>query len=90
MLQFPVSDDQWLLVGHLIQSQVRRGWGRPARDPRTILDAILWVTINGERWHRLPPEFGPPQTAYMKWLQWRRQGIMDKILEILAAADHPS
>ncbi|NUX57640.1 transposase [Paraburkholderia youngii] len=87
MLQCPVTDEQWLLVAHLIQPQGRKGWGRPRRDPRTILDAILWVIITGERWHRLPRDFGPPQTAYMKWLQWKRQGIMDTILERLSAKE---
>ncbi|TDG03571.1 transposase [Paraburkholderia guartelaensis] len=87
MLQYPVTDEQWLLVGHLIQPQGRRGWGRPARDPRVILNAILWIAIKGERWHRLPPIFGPPQTAYIKWLQWRRDGTMDKVLEILSAGN---
>ncbi|ETN86644.1 transporter, major facilitator family protein [Necator americanus] len=84
VLQCPITDEQWLLVGHLIQPQGRLFWGRPARDPRTILDAILWVVVNDERWHRLPCSFGPPQTAYMKWLQWRRSGVMDKILALLS------
>ncbi|MEM5331597.1 transposase [Paraburkholderia sp. JHI2823] len=85
MLQCPVIDEQWIVVAHLIPPHGRQGWGRPARDRRMILDAILWVTINGERWHRLPRSFGPPQTAYMKWLQWRRSGVMDKILALLSA-----
>lgn len=40
------------------------GKRRLACDPRTILDARIWVLVNVERWHRLPQDFGPSQTAY--------------------------
>lgn len=86
LLNCPVSDEQWRLVSHLLQPQGCRGWGRTARDPRVILDAILWVTVNNERCHRLPAEFGPQQTAYIKWLQWRRRGPMDQVNETLSDA----
>jgi transposase len=86
LFKFPVTDEQWRLVGHLFQPQGRHGWGRRARDPRVLVDALLWVRDNNERWHHLPPEFGPPQTAYIKYLQWRRNGTIDRAIELLSSA----
>ncbi|MFM0374812.1 hypothetical protein [Paraburkholderia aspalathi] len=39
--------------------------------------------IHKEKWHRLPSDYPPAQTCYMKWLQWRRDGLMSRILEEL-------
>jgi len=83
MLSLPLSDDAWLRVSHLFHQEPNLRSGRPRRNPRDVLNAILWVTTQNEKWHRLPACFPPSQTCYIKWLQWRRDGIMSKIHEEL-------
>jgi transposase len=83
MLSLPLSDDAWERVSHLFPRDQRRRAGRPARPPREILNAILWIITHNEKWHRLPGSFPPSQTCYIKWLQWRRAGLMSTILEEL-------
>ncbi|WP_144114178.1 transposase [Paraburkholderia sp. BCC1886] len=79
MLTLPLSDDAWDRVSHLLQQDSKPHFGRPPRNPRDVLNAILWVMTQGERWHHLPGNFPPSQTCYIKWLQWRRAGLMSTI-----------
>jgi transposase len=87
MLSLPLSDDAWERVSHLFPPVQRQQVGRPARYPREILNAILWIMKHDEKWHRLPECFPPSQTCYIKWLQWRRAGIMSTIIEELGITE---
>lgn len=83
MVTIPLSDYDWGRVEYLFIDDGRPRFGRPPHPPRQLLDAILWVLLNRERWVRLADEFPPPQTCYMKWLQWKRAGIMSAVLKQL-------
>lgn len=48
-----------------------------------ILDAILWIEQAGEKWHRLPSTFPPTQTCYVKYCEWRRAGIVQRVMDTL-------
>ncbi|WP_175153321.1 transposase [Paraburkholderia ultramafica] len=50
---------------------------------RHILDALLWIFQTGEKWHRLPASYGPPQTCYMRFIAWRKSGAMAQVIELL-------
>lgn len=78
----PLSDSDWARVEPLL-SESARTRGRPLRDRRGILDAILWVQQTGEKWHRLPSSFPPQQTCYAKFLEWRRAGILQRVAELI-------
>ncbi|WP_230412921.1 transposase [Paraburkholderia antibiotica] len=87
MLDLPLSDDAWARISHLFEPVPNKRFGRPARPPREIINAILWILTRGEKWHRLPATFPPSQTCYIKWLQWRRSGLMSAILDALELAE---
>jgi hypothetical protein len=86
----PLSDKAWQRVSHLLEQNSRQRIGRPARNPRDVLNAILWVITRGEKWHRLPAHYPPSQTCYIKWLQWRRAGLMSRVLDELGIGDCPA
>ncbi|MFM0124858.1 transposase [Paraburkholderia sp. RL18-101-BIB-B] len=83
VIDVPISDETWQRVRYLLPEDSKRRFGRPPRDPREVLNAILWVVIHKEKWHRLPSDYPPAQTCYTKWLQWRRDGLMSRILDEL-------
>ncbi len=84
-MQFvPLSDESWERVKHLFPASAPAR-GRPRRDAREILNAILWVQQTGEKWHRLPATFPPAQTCYVKFLEWRRTGHLQKVVELIDA-----
>jgi len=78
-----LTDRQWKSVSHLFPWGTEQRFGRPRRHPRDVLEAILWVTLNGEKWQHLPAQYPPTQTCYIKFLQWRRDGLLVEALAIL-------
>jgi transposase len=82
MKRHEVTDDQWELI-HPILPQRTAKTGRPASDPRRMLNGILWSLRTGAPWRDLPERFGPWQTVYDHFSNWRRDGVYDRILQAL-------
>lgn len=77
-----LTDEQWALVrSHLRRSKARTG--RPPREPRLMLNGIMWVLATGAPWRDLPERFGPWQTVYDHFRRWRKSGVFARIIEAL-------
>jgi transposase len=59
--------------------------GRPPKDHRLIMEAIVWLCRTGAPWRDLPSEFGPWATVAGRFYRWRRQGVWDRVLAGLHA-----
>ena len=77
-----LTDEQWELLAPLIPARHAKT-GRPARDPRLMLDGIFWILATGAPWRDLPDRFGPWQTVYDHFRTWRKSGAFDRIIEAL-------
>lgn len=82
MKRHALMDEQWDLVESFIPRKVART-GRPPKDPRLMLDGIFWILGTGAPWRDLPERFGPWQTVYDHFANWRRQGVFAKVIEAL-------
>ncbi|GIW97154.1 MAG: hypothetical protein KatS3mg111_0487 [Pirellulaceae bacterium] len=65
MRRYEVPDEQWELIEDLLVC--RRKTGRPCRDPRVMVNAILWILNTGSPWRDLPDRYGSRQTAYNRF-----------------------
>jgi Putative transposase of IS4/5 family (DUF4096) len=76
-----LAEEQWARLKPLLPEKGHRGgqW----REHRTVVEAILWVLVNGASWRDLPEEFGPWQTAYQRYVRWQHEGLWQCIVEIL-------
>ncbi len=77
-----MSDAEWAILSPLLPPQ-RPRVGRPARDHRTVLGAILWVLRTGAPWRDLPERFGPWSTAWNRFRRWTAAGVWQRVLEAL-------
>ena len=82
MKRHELTDEQWEHLSPLIRGRAART-GRPARDPRQMLNGIFWILGTGAPWRDLPARFGPWQTVHRYFSQWRRSGRFTAILEAL-------
>ena len=82
MRRHELLDEQWEVIQPLLPVHTATT-GRPARDPRTMLNAMLWVLRTGAPWRDLPERFGPWQSAYHYFNAWRKAGLFDRLLEAL-------
>ena len=63
----------------------RPATGRPAKEHRAIVHAILWRLKTGVPWRDLPERYGPWQTVYSRFRRWQRAGVWDRVLGALQA-----
>ncbi len=82
MKRHELMDEQWTLVDPLVPRSKART-GRPAKDPRLMLSGIFWILGTGAPWRDLPERFGPWQTVYDHFRNWRNSGVFARILEAL-------
>ncbi len=82
-----LTDEQWKILQPLIPTPPRRedGRGRPWRDPRDVLNAILWILLRtGAPWKDLPERYPPYQTCHRRFQQCIEEGVLGSVLEALA------
>jgi transposase len=82
-----LTDEQWNRIRPLLPPQ-RPKTGRPAKDHRTVVEAILWIDRTGAPWRDLPEEFGPWQSIATRFYRWVEAGVWDHVLaELQRQAD---
>ena len=79
MRRHELTDVQWSLIEDLFPKN-GRGPGRPWKDHRKMVNAMLWILGTGAPWRDLPGRFGPWQTAYDRFNMYRKNGMFDRIL----------
>lgn len=76
-----INDLQWALIEpHLL---VYSG-GRPRQtNLRDVLDAVFYVLRTGCQWRYLPKDFPPKSTVWRYFDDWRHNGTLDTIHDLL-------
>jgi transposase len=81
-----IQNYQWELIEPLLPKKPKRddGKGRPPKDPRKILNAILWVCRTGAPWNDVPSRYVPGSTAHRYFQEWVQSGVWERVLKKLA------
>ena len=82
-----LTDEQWTILEPLIpeEERVPKGKrGRPWRDPREVLNGVLWILRTGAPWQDLPDRYPPYQTCHRRYQRWVGMSVMETILRALA------
>ena len=58
----------------------------PARDARTIVDALLWLARAEAGWRSLPERYGPWNSVWRRVSRWGKAGLLDALPAALTAA----
>jgi len=76
-----LTDAQWKLIQPLLP--VYPG-GRPRKtNLRDVVDAILYLLRTGCQWRYLPKDFPPKSTVWRYFDEWRHNGTLDTIHDVL-------
>ena len=84
MVRDRLSDDAWEQIAGAFRPPA--AVGRKRKDPREMVDGILYVLRTGCPWRDLPEEFGPWQSVYHWFNAWTGDGTLDEVLHRLVAA----
>ena len=78
--RYELTEEQWNRIKDLIpQSKM----GRPRKDDRLMLNAMLWLARSGAGWQDLPEGYGSWKTVYSRFCKWRDDGTFLHIFETL-------
>lgn len=77
-----ISDDQWEVLGPLLERPRKSKFGRPRASAREVFEAILFVLHTGIQWKYLPRTFPPKSTVHDYLKAWSRS---DTFRQIFAA-----
>ncbi|WP_375471338.1 transposase [uncultured Nostoc sp.] len=76
-----LTDEEWLIIEPLLS---KKKLTRPPKwSKRQILDGIFYQLKNGCNWADLPKDLPPYSTVFWHYKQWRSDGLIEDIMEIL-------
>ena len=61
------------------------GRGRPPKDDRVMLSAMLFVLRTGVPWRDLPACYGPWSSVYTRYRRWCDGGLFARMLTVLTS-----
>ena len=83
-----LTDQQWAAVSSCFPEAERSSpgpkGGRPYRDPRDVLNGVLWVLRTGAPWADLPERYPPSATCHRRFQRWVEGGVLHRALCTLA------
>lgn len=84
-----LTDEQWERIKDLVPPERSGGKGRPVRDNRMMINAILWIVKTGAPWRDLPEQFDSLNSVYSRYSRWTKRGIWKKsFLELAKDQDN--
>ena len=77
-----LNERQWKRVADAL-CELRSRRGRPPRDDRNFVEAVLWIHRTGAPWRDLPDELGSWKTVYNRFDPWAKTGMWAKLFDSL-------
>lgn len=84
MRRYELIDSEWERVKIHIPEKQPGTPGRPQKDTRSILNAVIWLARSGAPWRDLPERYGPWETVYSRFQDWLKRGIIEQIFGALS------
>jgi len=81
MVRRQLDERQWQKVRAVLRT--KRGAGRPGKDDRNFIEAVLWWRRTGVPWRDLPVEFGSWKTVFNRFDRWAKRGKWKDLFDAL-------
>ncbi len=80
--RYELTDEQWQAVEPFLPRRTATT-GRKPKDPRQMLNGIVWILHSGAPWRDVPERYGSWKTVYDYYWRWRNNGVFDRICSAL-------
>ncbi len=79
-----VPDDLWEEIEPVIRElDPPKATGRKRKDPRKMLDAIIFRLRSGCQWNKLPKSLGDDSTIHRTFQRWESAGVFPRVWAII-------
>ena len=83
MIRTTLTDAQWKIIApHCLGRECDPG--RTGPDPRSFVEAVLWIARTGCPWRDLPAEFGGWNTVFKRFRRWVNADAFYRMFRVLA------
>ena len=82
--RYELTDQEWERIAPLLPSPKTGKPGRPPKDNRLMLNAMVWLARSGAAWRDLPERYGPWSSVYSRFRKWLDDGILDNVFRVLS------
>lgn len=82
--RYELTDQEWEQITLLLPPENTGKPGRPSKDNRLMLNAMIWLARSGAAWRNLPERYGPWTSVYSRFRKWIEDGILDNIFRVLS------
>ena len=79
-----LTDEQYQRIEHMLPGRPG-SVGKPAKDNRKFVHAVLWIGRTGVPWRDLPSYFGKWNSVFKRYNAWCVKGRWTAIMAVLAA-----
>ena len=76
-----LTEAQWNRIKFMFEKPAKVG--RPALNPRSVFNALMWILKSGARWRDLPARYGNWNSIYHKFRLWCSLGLFERLLKSL-------
>ncbi len=83
MKRYELTNEEWERIGPLMPPKGTKG-GRPRKDDRTMLNAIIWLARTGCQWREIPERYGKWEAVYARFRKWQDDGLLERIFQALS------
>jgi putative transposase len=80
LVRLQLNDQQWAKIEAFLATE---RFGRPPKNDRLFVEAVLWWRRTGVPWRDLPPVFGPWKTVFNRFNRWSKNGKWQRLFEAL-------
>jgi len=87
MRRYELTKEEWDRIGPLLPPQSTGRKGRPPKDNRTMLNGMIWMDRTGAQWRELSACYGPWQSVYARFRNWKADGVLERLFKALSS-DH--
>lgn len=82
--RYELTDIEWERIAPLLPPEITGKPGRPPKDNRLMLNAMVWVARSGAPWRDLPERYGPWKSVYSRFRKWVADGTLESIFRVLS------
>lgn len=82
--RYELTDIEWEQIKDMLPPEQTGKPGRPPKDNRMMLNAMVWLARSGAAWRDLPERYGAWESVYSRFRKWINDGILDNIFRLLS------
>ncbi len=80
LVRLKLTERQWKKIEAFLSKE---RFGRPPKNDRLFVEAVLWWRRTGVPWRDLPPAFGPWKSVFNRFDRWSKNGKWQRLFEAL-------